>query len=176
MISFTSYDSPVGKLTLAAVSDRICMLEFADSDRATGSLDKISSITRQDIKQQTSPVLKDASMQLDEYFSGKRKVFDLPLELFGSDFRKKVWNELLKIPYGETRTYTQQTLILGDPKAIRAVASANGANMIAIIVPCHRVVGSNGKLTGYAGGIWRKRWLLEHERSFYTDKSYLYLF
>ncbi|MCB0699697.1 MAG: methylated-DNA--[protein]-cysteine S-methyltransferase [Chitinophagaceae bacterium] len=101
--------------------------------------------------------------QLNEYFSGERKVFDLPLCYTGTDFQAKVWNELLSIPYGSTKTYMDLTKKLGDVNAIRAVARANGENCLAIIVPCHRVIGSNGDLTGYAGGLRNKKWLLEHE-------------
>lgn len=101
--------------------------------------------------------------QLSEYFEGKRTEFDLKLNPQGTDFQKSVWAELLNIPFGKTRTYLEQTKQIGDPKAIRAVASANGKNPIWIIIPCHRVIGSDGSLTGYAGGIWRKKWLLDHE-------------
>jgi methylated-DNA-[protein]-cysteine S-methyltransferase len=126
----------------------------------------ISSITVLDDEIETTEIplpLKKCVQQLEEYFKGKRTVFDIKLNPQGTDFQKKVWNELLNIPYGKTRTYLEQTKKLGDIKAIRAVASANGKNPIWIIIPCHRVIGSNGSLTGYAGGIWRKKWLLEHE-------------
>lgn len=127
----------------------------------------ISSITVLDKEIETTtevPVpLKKCVLQLDEYFNGKRTKFDLKLNPQGTDFQKKVWNELLNIPYGKTRTYLEQTKKIGDIKAIRAVASANGKNPIWIIIPCHRVIGYDGSLTGYAGGIWRKKWLLEHE-------------
>lgn len=102
-------------------------------------------------------------MQLNEYFEGSRTHFHFKMNLNGTDFQKKVWNELLKIPYGKTASYQEVTNNLGDPKAIRAVANANGKNPLWIVVPCHRVIGSNGSLTGYAGGLWRKKWLLEHE-------------
>ncbi len=108
-------------------------------------------------------ILKDCVLQLDEYFNGKRKQFDLKLNPQGTDFQKRVWNELLLVPFGKTRTYLEQAKQLGDVKAIRAVASANGKNPIWIIISCHRIIGSDGSLTGYAGGIWRKKWLLEHE-------------
>lgn len=106
---------------------------------------------------------KDCIQQLQEYFAGSRTEFDLKLNPQGTEFQQSVWNELLHIPFGKTRTYLEQTKKIGDPKAIRAVASANGKNPIWIIIPCHRVIGSDGSLTGYAGGIWRKKWLLEHE-------------
>ena len=109
--------------------------------------------------------LKTARRQLEEYFSKQRKDFDFPLLLKGTDFQLRVWKALTKIPYGSTKTYKEQTLELGDIKAIRAVASANGKNPMSIVVPCHRVLGSDGRLTGYAGGLWRKKWLLEHEEA-----------
>lgn len=108
-------------------------------------------------------VLEDAVYQLHEYFEGKRKNFDIDLNPTGTDFQKKVWNALKEIPYGKTHSYLQLSKILGDPKAIRAVASANGKNPLWIVVPCHRVIGSDGSLIGYAGGLHRKKWLLDHE-------------
>lgn len=108
-------------------------------------------------------VLKEAVVQLQEYFAGIRKVFQLQLNLKGTDFQKSVWLELLNIPYGKTISYLELSKRLGDVKAIRAVAAANGQNPFWIVVPCHRVIGSDGSLTGYAGGLWRKKWLLEHE-------------
>ena len=110
------------------------------------------------------PVVAQSASQLDEYFRAERKVFELALAPAGTDFQKKVWAQLLKIPYGETVSYMDVARAMGNEKSIRAVGAANGANPIAIIVPCHRVIGSDGKLTGYGGGIWRKEWLLTHER------------
>lgn len=107
--------------------------------------------------------LKDAVKQLQEYFDGKRTKFTFALNPKGTDFQQKVWKALLEIPYGKTTSYLELTKKLGDVKAIRAVASANGKNPLWIVVPCHRVIGSDGSLTGYAGGLWRKKWLLEHE-------------
>ena len=107
--------------------------------------------------------LKEAVLQLQDYFDGKRTTFTFPLNPSGTDFQKKVWEELLNIPFGKTRSYLDLSKKLGDVKAIRAVASANGKNPLWIVVPCHRVIGTDGSLTGYAGGLWRKKWLLEHE-------------
>lgn len=107
--------------------------------------------------------LKDAVKQLQEYFDGKRTSFNFPINPKGTDFQQKVWKALLEIPYGKTTSYMDLSKKLGDVKAIRAVASANGKNPLWIVVPCHRVIGSDGSLTGYAGGLWRKKWLLEHE-------------
>lgn len=107
--------------------------------------------------------LEEAVFQLHEYFEGKRKEFSLKLNPAGTDFQKKVWRELQKIPFGKTLSYYQLSEKIGDVKAIRAVASANGKNPLWLLVPCHRVIGSDGSLTGYAGGLWRKKWLLDHE-------------
>ncbi|GGZ43500.1 methylated-DNA--[protein]-cysteine S-methyltransferase [Mesonia mobilis] len=107
--------------------------------------------------------LKEATLQLQEYFEGKRKEFSFKLNPKGTDFQQKVWQALLKIPFGKTTSYLELSKQLGDVKAIRAVAAANGKNPLWVVVPCHRVIGSDGSLTGYAGGLWRKKWLLEHE-------------
>ena len=135
--------------------------------KIVGNENGISEVTVIDEAVETSAeipeILKDCVQQLDEYFNRTRKQFDLKLNPQGTDFQKRVWEELLLVPYGITRTYLEQTKQLGDVKAIRAVASANGKNPIWIIIPCHRIIGSDGSLTGYAGGIWRKKWLLEHE-------------
>lgn len=112
------------------------------------------------------PLMQTCLSQLDEYFSGERKAFDLPLQQIGTTFQQKVWDLLLQVPYGQTISYNHLSKQYGDLKAIRAVASANGKNNLAIIVPCHRVIGSDNSLTGYAGGLWRKKWLLEHEAKF----------
>lgn len=106
---------------------------------------------------------KECTVQLQQYFEGTRKEFDLKLNPIGTNFQKKVWSELRNIPFGKTRTYLEQSKLIGDPKAIRAVASANGKNPLWIVIPCHRIIGSDGSLTGYAGGLWRKQWLLDHE-------------
>ena len=135
--------------------------------KIVGDENGISAVSLVDDAIETSAeiplILQDCAQQLDEYFNGSRSRFDLKLNPQGTDFQKKVWRELLKVPFGKTKTYLEQTKSLGDVKAIRAVASANGKNPIWIIIPCHRIIGSDGSLTGYAGGIWRKKWLLEHE-------------
>ena len=132
-----------------------------------GSIEGISSIVvldREIKNSQTIPgVLKECVIQLDEYFNGARQQFSLKLNPDGTEFQKKVWKELLNIPFGKTLSYLQLTKKLGGIKAIRAVANANGKNPIWIIIPCHRVIGLDGSLTGYSGGLHRKKWLLEHE-------------
>lgn len=115
------------------------------------------------VTQQIPASLTEAAQQLSDYFEGKRKDFSFAINPQGTDFQKKVWQALLEIPFGKTTSYQELSIKLGDVKAIRAVASANGKNPLWIVVPCHRVIGSDGSLTGYAGGLWRKKWLLEHE-------------
>ena len=113
--------------------------------------------------EEPSELTRRAVQELDEFFVKKRQVFDLPLLPVGTDFQKQVWNQLLKIPYGQTLSYRQESLALGMPEAVRAIANANGANALSIIIPCHRVIGHNGSLTGYGGGLAAKRFLLELE-------------
>lgn len=135
-----------------------------------GDEDGIASVTVLNSEEQITTIipveLEDCVIQLNEYFNGMREVFDLALNPEGTNFQKKVWDELLKIPYGKTTSYLELSKQLGDVKAIRAVANANAKNPLWIIVPCHRVIGSDGSLTGYAGGLHRKQWLLNHENPF----------
>ena len=135
--------------------------------KIVGDDDGIASVTVLNSEEKITDIipieLEDCVIQLNEYFDGTRKQFDLKLNPEGTDFQKKVWNTLEQIPYGKTCSYLELSKQLGDVKAIRAVANANGKNPLWIVVPCHRVIGSDGSLTGYAGGIHRKKWLLEHE-------------
>ncbi|GAA4068894.1 methylated-DNA--[protein]-cysteine S-methyltransferase [Flavobacterium cheonanense] len=123
----------------------------------------ISVLSEGELSTKIPKELQEAVSQLQEYFEGKRKDFDFKLNPKGTDFQQKVWQELINIPYGKTMSYMDLSKKLGDVKAIRAVASANGKNPLWIVIPCHRVIGTDGSLTGYAGGLWRKKWLLEHE-------------
>lgn len=123
----------------------------------------ISVLQEGELSKKIPKELKDAVTQLNEYFEGKRQNFDFKINPKGTEFQQKVWLELLNIPFGKTMSYLDLSKKLGDIKAIRAVASANGKNPLWIVVPCHRVIGTDGSLTGYAGGLWRKKWLLEHE-------------
>lgn len=149
----TYYKSPIGIAKIEGDENGIQSISVFDEDTSAA----FSS------SKEIPSCLQNCVTQLDEYFAGKRTDFDLQLNPQGTTFQQSVWNELLNISFGRTRTYLEQTKQLGDVKAIRAVASANGKNPIWIVIPCHRVVGSDGSLTGYAGGIWRKKWLLEHE-------------
>ncbi|MGZ8537035.1 MAG: methylated-DNA--[protein]-cysteine S-methyltransferase [Flavisolibacter sp.] len=143
------YRSPVGLLKLQCSDKHIKSVSFSDAEV--------------EIENDPHKILQICTKQLEEYFTGKRKSFHLPLNQDGTDFQCKVWTLLYKIPYGKTISYLTLAKQYGDTKAIRAVASANGKNNLAIIVPCHRVIGSNQTLVGYAGGLWRKKWLLDHE-------------
>jgi methylated-DNA-[protein]-cysteine S-methyltransferase len=131
-----------------------------------GGPDKIAEVYFDDTrpeKAETNQIVKECRSQLLEYFAGSRKVFSVPLDLTGSDFQVSVWNELMKIPFGDVITYSNLARRMGDMKKLRAVGMANSKNPVGIIVPCHRVVGKNGSLVGYGGGLWRKKWLLEFE-------------
>jgi len=143
------YRSPIGVLEIAGSEAGVTAVRFLDEPPATFP--------------DVHPTLQTCVQQLDEYFQGQRREFTVPLQLSGSDFQRRVWNELLKIPFGVTRSYLEIAEALGARNAVRAVGLANGQNPIAVIVPCHRVIGSDGSLTGYGGGLWRKQWLLEHE-------------
>lgn len=144
--------------------------------KITGSEHGLTSIIVLDSKESLTDIipepLEDAVYQLNEYFEGNRKIFQLDLDPIGTDFQKRVWLELQNIPYGKTTSYLELSKSLGDVKAIRAVAAANGKNPLWIVVPCHRVIGSDGSLTGYAGGLHRKQWLLEHESPFKQERLF----
>ena len=144
------YRTPVGIAKITAEDDFITAISITDGEDII-------------IEAPEADVLKMAIDQLGEYFAGKRKKFDLPIKQSGTDFQQQVWQQLLNIDYGTTISYAQLSNQMKSPLAIRAIAAANGKNSLWIVVPCHRVIGSDGSLTGYAGGLWRKQWLLEHE-------------
>lgn len=156
------YNSPVGPLEIRSSGKHISAVLFASSEWKGIRLDE-SSVS---FDQPASPVIRECCRQLDEYFEGKRVAFDLSIEQSGTGFQQGVWAALMDIPYGKTISYLELSRRLGNVKAIRAVGTANGNNNVAIIVPCHRVIGSNGSLVGYGGDLWRKKWLLEHEAKF----------
>lgn len=156
MIDFITYISPVGHLNIHADELSLKALLFEKDTNPP------KRWMQQQLKHQNK-IVESCCNQLDNYFTGVSKVFNLPIVQSGTAFQQTVWNELLNIPYGKTISYLELSKRIGDVKAIRAVGTTNGKNQIAIIVPCHRVIGSNGELTGYAGELWRKKWLLEHE-------------
>lgn len=162
-IRIQNYHSPCGELMLGSYGDKLCLCDWQNEERRKLIDGRIQKGLQAGYVDDESEVIRKAIAQLDEYFDRKRNVFDIPLLFVGTEFQKTVWNELLNIPYGTTESYASLSQRLGNPKAIRAVASANGANAISIFVPCHRVIGSNRKLTGYAGGLPAKQLLLELE-------------
>lgn len=162
------YNSPIGTLKISAENGFISEINFMNEEKEN------SANNNEDLSKQNPLLLNKCCKQLNEYFSGKRFRFDFPISQNGTQFQEKVWNELLNIPYGKTLSYLRLSQLIENPKSIRAVGTANGRNNIAIVVPCHRVIGSNGKLTGYAGGLWRKQWLLEHENKFANGAHLLF--
>ncbi|MBS1586827.1 MAG: methylated-DNA--[protein]-cysteine S-methyltransferase [Bacteroidetes bacterium] len=163
-------DTPLGKMRAGATDEGICLFDFEGRRMMDSIMKRIETLSGEKTQEGDHFHFKMLEKQINEYFNGERKQFDLPLYLLGTPFQKRVWEGLMKIPFGDTRSYKEQSIFLGDVKAIRAVAGANGENGIAIIVPCHRVVGANGSLVGYGGGLWRKKWLLGHELK-YSGKS-----
>ena len=157
----TIYHSPIGILGIKAVDGAITELSFMEN----------ASIEENEV---ATGVMKDCIHQLDEYFSGKRKEFDLPIKANGTEFQQKVWELLNTIPYGKTISYLELSKMFGNVKTIRAIGSANGKNPVAIIIPCHRVIGNDGKMVGYSGKIWRKQWLLEHEGAIVNKQQSLF--
>ncbi|MBM7662295.1 methylated-DNA-[protein]-cysteine S-methyltransferase [Bacillus mesophilus] len=148
------YHSPIGVIEITGTDEAILSILFIEQENPTlYNKDRLPG------------VLEDCKKQLDEYFKGKRSDFTFPYQLKGTDFQKKVWSALTEITYAETVSYKDIAEAIGNEKAIRAVGNANGKNKLSIVIPCHRIIGSDGKLTGYAGGLWRKEWLLGHESS-----------
>jgi len=158
-LTSTLYRSPAGTLTLVASESglRAVIWPGEQADRV--------GLAGTTLTPGEAPILSAATIQLDAYFAGDRTSFDLPLDLQGTPFQQDAWRALAEIPFGETRSYAQQAARLGRPRAFRAVGAANGRNPVSIVLPCHRVVGSDGSLTGFGGGVETKRWLLEHERA-----------
>ena len=159
------YQSPFGLIRICKTGGFLTRVEFFEQSPE-------SKQSQSESIQISNSLLKDASSQLGEYFEGRRQKFDLPLKPHGTEFQRSAWESLLSIPYGETRSYLQQAEYIHNPKAIRAIGQANSRNPIQIIIPCHRVIAKNGSLTGYAGGLKRKKRLLELENSFMHEQNY----
>ncbi|KQL34707.1 methylated-DNA--[protein]-cysteine S-methyltransferase [Psychrobacillus sp. FJAT-21963] len=153
------FESPIGIIEIIGTREVINSILFSEEDKKENSL-----------QAETPPLLTECYNQLDEYFRGLRQEFTFPYQFEGTDFQKTVWNDLTKISYAKTVSYKDIAISIGNEKAIRAVGRANGKNKLSIVIPCHRIIGSTGKLTGYAGGLWRKEWLLKHEKSIRSIK------
>jgi AraC family transcriptional regulator, regulatory protein of adaptative response / methylated-DNA-[protein]-cysteine methyltransferase len=166
MITTTEIETELGTMIAGAVEEGICLLEFGDRRSLNREYKELSGHFKTSVQEGENRHFAGLKKELKEYFEGIRTEFSVPLVTPGTSFQKDVWKELLKIPYGTTRSYLEQSIALGKPESIRAVANANGMNRISIIIPCHRVIGSDGKLTGYGGGLKRKKWLLDHEKKY----------
>jgi len=170
MIKTVIIETPLGEMVAGATDEGICLLEFIDRRMLPTEYKDLTRLLKTTLEQGDNIHLKSLRKQLDKYFSGELKEFTIPLVTPGTDFQQAVWKELLEIPYGTTRSYQEQANVLRRSDSVRAVANANGMNRISIIIPCHRVIGSNGRLTGYGGGLKRKKWLLDHEKK-YSGKA-----
>ena len=167
-ISIQTYKSPVGEILLGSYDNKLCLADWKYR-RMRSTIDKrIQSGLNAEYVEQSSEVIEETIKEMKEYFAGERKDFDIPLLMVGTDFQKSVWEGLIKIPYGTTASYLELSKSIGNEKAVRAVASANGANSISIMIPCHRIIGSNGDLVGYAGGLPAKKKLLELENNLFV--------
>ncbi|WP_323738894.1 methylated-DNA--[protein]-cysteine S-methyltransferase [Candidatus Trichorickettsia mobilis] len=158
-------DTKLGPMIAIADDAGLYLLEFIDRRGLEREVERLRLKTKVAIIPGVTDPINSIRLELEFYFDGKLKVFKTPLNLLGSSFQRSVWEELMRIPYGNTRSYMAQAASIGKNRAYRAVANANGANQLAIIIPCHRIINSNGDLGGYGGGITRKKWLLEHEAS-----------
>lgn len=164
VIDFTRIETDLGTMVACATDKGVCLLEFSDRKGLETELKQLSKYHNANVVQGQNKYFEQLKEELDAYFEGRLKEFKVPLDISGTDFQKQVWQALVEIPYGTTSSYLRQAEVLGKPSSVRAVANANGMNKIAIIIPCHRVVGSDGSLTGYAGGLWRKRKLIDLEK------------
>jgi len=162
--------TPLGLMIAGATADGICLLEFINRIRLEQEINTLKNLLHADILPGRNEHLDQLEIELKQYFEGKLKIFRVKLHIPGNEFAQNVWKTLQEIPYGTTCTYKDQALRMNNPKAIRAIASTNGRNRLAIIVPCHRVIGSNGNMTGYAAGVDKKKWLLQFERN-HSEKA-----
>lgn len=165
VINISEISTPLGSMLVGTTDQGLCLLEFNNRIRMENEFTDLKSILHAVMRPGRNQYTGQLETELSEYFAGKRKTFTVPLHTPGNQFSQAVWNTLLEIPYGTTCSYKQQSEKMNNPKAIRAIASTNGRNRIAIIIPCHRVIGSDGSLTGYAGGMDKKKWLLMFEKA-----------
>lgn len=163
-ILMAEFSSPLGPMLACATNKGVCVLEFINRIKLEKELRDLQALLNGIIAPGKNKHLEQLEAELQEYFAGTRKEFTVPLHTPGNDFAQSVWKTLQQIPYGTTCSYKEQAELMKNPKAIRAIASTNGRNRLAIIIPCHRVIGSNGSMTGYAAGVDKKKWLLKFER------------
>ena len=174
MIKIQYFKTSYGELVLGSYNNELCICDWRYRKMRTSIDNRIKKGLDSDFIEETSEIIEECKNQLTEYFEGKRESFDIPLLLIGTDFQKRVWEALIQVPYSTTSSYLELSKKMGDAKAVRAVATANGANAIAIIIPCHRIIGSDGSLVGYAGGLSTKKKLLDLEGA--LNKNQLSLF
>jgi len=176
MIKKTTIETPIGMMVAGATKEGLCLLEFSERKSIQSEMEEIAGLLEATVEEGSNKYIRMVKKQLKEYFKGKRKEFTIPLITPGTEFQKSVWNELIRIPFGTTRTYHEQAESLNNPGSVRAVAHANASNRIAIVIPCHRVIGADGHLVGYGGGLEKKQWLLDHERKYSGKPVNLKLF
>ncbi|AJA70661.1 Methylated DNA-protein cysteine methyltransferase [Myroides sp. A21] len=174
-INLKELETPIGTIVVCATDKGICLLEFADIEGIQKEYDHLSKEKNAVFVPGENKHITQLKEELKKYFEGELITFSVALDLIGTTFQQQVWHGLLHIPYGETKSYKEQSEYLQIPKSIRAVANANGMNRIAIVIPCHRIIGTDGSLTGYRGGIWRKKFLLELENKERFSSSQLTL-
>ena len=167
-VNIQYYKTKYAEFIIGSYNGKLCMLDFRYRKMRKTVDNRIKKTLNAEFIEKDDELLKETRKQLNEYFDMKRREFDIPILMLGTEFQKSVWKALLKITYGKTASYLELSKIIGKEKAVRAVANANGANSIGIIIPCHRIIGSNGELTGYAGGLALKKRLLELENNLFT--------
>ena len=163
-LTSTTFETPLGSMIAIADNTALYLLEFVDCRGLEREIGRLSLHTKSTIVPGSAAPIESIKKELTLYFDGRLKIFKTPIKIMGTSFQKSVWSALQNIPYGQTRSYAEQADVIGNKSAFRAVANANGANQLAIIIPCHRIINSNGNLGGYGGGIDRKQWLLNFER------------
>lgn len=164
MLKSSSFETPLGPMIAIADEQALYVLDFIDRPSLNHTIEQLKIKTKSAIIPGDTTQTHSIKQELAQYFAGTLKTFNTPLHLLGSPFQQQVWHTLITFPYGQTCSYAQEAITIGKPSAFRAVANANGTNQLAIIIPCHRIINSNGKLGGYGGGLTRKQWLLDHEK------------
>ncbi len=163
MLKSALFSSPLGPILTISDDNGLYLLEFTEKQKLEKEIEHLESLLKTTITSGATSAINSIKKELSEYFAGSLKQFKTPIHIIGTNFQKMVWQELLKTPYGEIRSYHEQATAIGKPTSYRAVANGNGANKFAIIIPCHRIINKNGKLGGYSAGLSRKKWLIEHE-------------